>query len=328
MYAIVAVSALAYTPRGWSQGPPVFSRIATNAPLNSIVRDPDGYVWGADDSSNALVRIRMDGQLTSYPLPTPLSGPVGPTIGPDGAVWFVETGYYGNRIGRLRRDTGELTEFLIPTPQADPFGIAAGPDGALWFTESGSGKLGRISVEGAISEYPIPALPFNTGPVRIIQGPDRALWFTVKGLGSAIGRITTEGSITLYPLTPYSDPVGLTEGEGEIWFTELYGNRIGRISTAGVFGQPVLLPTGDSQPIEVARLPSGDLWIAESAAFQVASVNTRGEVREYSTPSTGQPNDVLLGPDGNLWISFYGAATVLRLVLSTVPVELMFFVAE
>ena len=51
--------------------------------------------------------------------------------------------------------TGTLTEFSIPTVNSQPYGITAGPDGNLWFTESFHSKIGRISVAGAITEFPL-----------------------------------------------------------------------------------------------------------------------------------------------------------------------------
>src|SRR5438093_534991 len=39
--------------------------------------------------------------------------------------------------------------------------IAAGPDGALWFTESLAGQIGRITANGAITEYPAAGTPYG-----------------------------------------------------------------------------------------------------------------------------------------------------------------------
>jgi streptogramin lyase len=77
--------------------------------------------------------------ITEFPIST--SGPVGITVGPDGALWFTEGS--GNKIGRIT-PAGVITEFPIPTAGSGPVGITAGPDGALWFTENGTNKIGRI----------------------------------------------------------------------------------------------------------------------------------------------------------------------------------------
>lgn len=49
-----------------------------------------------------------------------------------------------------------LTEFALPTAQCGPFGIAAGPDGALWFAETAADRIGRITTDGSVTEYPLP----------------------------------------------------------------------------------------------------------------------------------------------------------------------------
>src|SRR5258706_14359547 len=72
----------------------------------------------------------------------PLSGsrlPGGLTVGPDGALWFVED----DRIGRICTG-GVITELavgMVSYPQA----IVAGPDGNLWITESGNNHLARMT---------------------------------------------------------------------------------------------------------------------------------------------------------------------------------------
>ena len=71
------------------------------------------------------------------------------------------------------------------------------------------------------------------------------LWFT-EGQTNKIGRITTSGVITEYPLPdPMSIPYAITAGpDGALWFTEFGNGKIGRITTAGVITEFVL-PTGN-----------------------------------------------------------------------------------
>jgi streptogramin lyase len=100
-------------------------------------------------------------------------------------------------------------------------------------------RSGRITTAGVVSEFPIPTA--SSGPDFITTGPDGALWFTEFG-ANQIGRITTAGAITEFqvpgtstppaPAGAGSSPAGITTGpDGAIWFTEFYGNRIGRLAT-------------------------------------------------------------------------------------------------
>ena len=61
----------------------------------------------------------------------------------------------------------------------------------VWFTDNGANKIGRITTDGVITEFPIPTA--GSVPVGIIVGPDGALWFTEPGVNQ-IGRITTAGA--------------------------------------------------------------------------------------------------------------------------------------
>jgi virginiamycin B lyase len=68
--------------------------------------------------------------------------------------------------------------------------ITAGPDSALWFTEYNSGKIGRITSAGVITEL---FLTTSGGaPTNITAGPDGALWF-IENFANRIGRIATAG---------------------------------------------------------------------------------------------------------------------------------------
>jgi hypothetical protein len=57
------------------------------------------------------------------------------------------------------------------------------PDGALWFTEQSSGKIGRITTGGVITEV----VSGGSYPLGMTAGPDRALWFMLFH-NSAIAR--------------------------------------------------------------------------------------------------------------------------------------------
>jgi virginiamycin B lyase len=102
----------------------------------------------------------------------------------------------------------------------------AGPDGNLWFTENTANKIGRITISGAVTEFPIPTV--NSGPFGITAGGDGNLWFIEKA--NKIGRITTGGVITEFTVPQGGQLREITKGaDANLWFTETNGNRIGRI---------------------------------------------------------------------------------------------------
>jgi virginiamycin B lyase len=88
-----------------------------------------------------------------------------------------------------------------------------------------------MTPDGELTDFPLPRF---MGPMGITRGPDGALWFAGSG-GNCIGRITTSGAITEFPLpTPGSFPLDIVTGpDGALWFTEAHGNRIGRLMPPG-----------------------------------------------------------------------------------------------
>ena len=201
---------------------------------------------------------------------------------------------------------GQVQEFPVPTAGAAPEDIAAGSDGALWFTEKDAAKIGRITTQGAFTEYPLAA---GAEPEGITGGPDGNLWFTERETNK-IGRISTSGTLTEFPVPQAGAvPTAITAGpDGNLWFTERSGNRIGRITPSGVVTE-FPLPAGSSGPDSIAAGSDGRLWFAMQISAQIGRITTSGTIEVSPMPSlgaggtTGTPRDVTTGPDQNIWIT-------------------------
>jgi streptogramin lyase len=151
----------------------------------------------------------------------------------------------------------------------------------------------------AIGEYAVPTA--ISAPTEIAVGPDGALWFTEYN-AAKIGRITTAGQITEYPLRYSSspEPFGITVGpDGALWFAD-YGDAIGRITTSGdvtsysVRGNPAQIITG----------PDGALWFTENTGNSIGRITTAGIVTSFPVPTENNwPFGITTGPDGALWFT-------------------------
>jgi streptogramin lyase len=91
--------------------------------------------------------------------------------------------------------------------------------------------------------------------------------------------------LTEFPLPEAgSRPVGITLGpDGNLWFTEFDGNRIGRITPAGSVTE-FPLPSSDSQPFMIAPGPDGNLWFSEYNATKIGRITPDGVITEYPLP--------------------------------------------
>ena len=121
--------------------------------------------------------------------------------------------------------------------------------------------------------------------------------------GAARAQVVTEYSTGI---TAGAQPYGITAGpEGNIWFAERNGNRIGRITPLGVVTEFSAGITGGAQPITITLGPDGNLWFTENPGNRIGRITPAGVVTEYSdgiTPGSALQT-ITSGPDGNLWFT-------------------------
>jgi streptogramin lyase len=207
-----------------------------NSQPRAICLGADGNIWFGLFAGGKIGRITPAGLITEFSPPTPDSGPRALATGADGNVWFSE--YRANRISRITPQ-GVVTEFPLPRPNSGPGDITMGSDGALWFVELSGGmdglrtdgnRVGRITYEGRITEYPMPT--GGASAINIAVGPDRNLWYS---RGAMLGRVTPAGAITEFPIGADARSVGLSAGSdrepptrlvNRLWFADGGANRI------------------------------------------------------------------------------------------------------
>lgn len=146
----------------------------TSGPTHGITVGSDGALWFCEPFlvTAKIGRISTAGVMTEYPEP---NGPERITAGPDGAIWFTTQ----HSIGRIST-AGTLTEYPVPwNPSGTAFvssdGITLGPGGLLWFTRYYAKTIGRVTMDGIITDAIVSGITGD--PTSIILGPDGALWF-------------------------------------------------------------------------------------------------------------------------------------------------------
>jgi virginiamycin B lyase len=201
-----------------------------------------------------------------------------------------------------------ITEYPVSALASlqDLQGLAAGPDGAVWFSKTTSNSIGRITIDGVVTEYPLPSAICGASrcqPNQLTVGADGALWFS----GShSIGRVAITGpsigALTLFNVSGYASSITLGP-DGALWFVEhtiggvVGNNAIGRITTAGSISEY----RETHNPGCVTSGPDGALWF--TGENWIGRITTGGAISGYSVSGTNGVgiHAITSGPDGALW---------------------------
>ena len=213
-------------------------------------------IWFTGKATGTVGRLTPDGKITTYTLATVGSVPIYVRAGNDGTMWITEL--VGNAIARITSD-GKVAEFPIPTHNSRPIAIVPEPgSNAMWFSEEAGNRVGRIAPDGKITEYSVPMSAANVILAGLAFDNAKNLWvqqyvdqnnptpsdpspagndFIIRIDKSIL--TTSPGDISKVPVTFYKVPSTQTvmhrivQGpDGNMWFTELGVNKMGKVIIA------------------------------------------------------------------------------------------------
>ena len=114
--------------------------------------------------------------------------------------------------------------------------------------------------------------------------------------------------------SPASVPAAILHDGFDLWFTELEGNRIGRMNRdlGGVITE-YAIPTPNSGPTSIVMKPLGtvrEVWFTESRGNKIGRLTQNGVLTEYPLPNPGSgPRDI----DGDLWFTEFDGNRIGRI---------------
>jgi streptogramin lyase len=126
---------------------------------------------------------------------------------------------------------------------------------------------------------------------------------------AATSKVEPIGKITEYSVSHI--PECITTGpDGNLWFTELIANKVGKMTTSGTVTE-YSLPE-KSQPLGITAGPDGNLWFADSGTSKIGKITTSGTVTEYALPAGSEPYGITSGPnkENDLWFTDKGTGKI------------------
>ena len=127
------------------------------------------------------------------------------------------------------------------------------------------------------------------------------LWVSASAYGEVVLEYNTP--------TPDSSPADLAfDAQGNLWFTELNANRIGKLNPSkakSLTSQGITeyeLPQPNSKPHFLTIAKNGLIWFTEGANRIGRLDPENGTFKEYDIPSPhSEPHEIIEGPDGSIW---------------------------
>ena len=230
----------------------------------------------------------------------------------DGGVWF--TGQRAGFLGHFNPSTQAVKQVPLGAGSA-PHGVIVGPDGAAWVTDGGLNAIVRVdSTTHEVRSYRLPAGRKDANLNTATFDRDGVLWFT--GQAGVYGQLDPEtGGMTVYDAPRGAGPYGIaTTPDGEVYYTSLAGNYVGRIDTSTGKATVLEPPTPQQGARRVWSDHAGRIWVSEWNAGQLAVFDPASEKwREWRLPGPNpQAYAVFVDDQDQVWVSDFGANVLVR----------------
>lgn len=125
-----------------------------------------------------------------------------------------------------------------------------------------------------------------------------------------------QGKYTVFDLPKnYAAPHCLApDPQGNIWFTEIGANRIGRFDPEGKVFTEYLIPTPEAEPHGITVDKDGIVWFTEAGKDKIGRIDPKnGTITEFPVPAgakregaqggVGRIHTPMMGKDGYLYVS-------------------------
>lgn len=230
------------------------------------------------------------GTFHEYALPQSDSGLMRPAIDGQGRVWFGEMNR--NYLGSFDPKTGQFWQQTPPMGKAGIMGLLVAPDNTIWFAEQYANYIGHF--------FP------GTGKYHIYQLP--------------VVRQTDPANTTQTESLPSAPNDLALDSQGNLWFSELNANKIGRLNTANGSIRQYPLPspnaksTQELDPYGIAIDPQGTVWFTEVSTNRLGRLNPLNSQVTYFTPPEGISSlmEVVSDAQGQIWATAFTSSILLH----------------
>ncbi len=259
---------------------PQFNLVTKKSLPTSVGVDSDNDVWVAViDQSLLLEYNQSTKKFKIINTITPEAGPTAIEIDDSDNVWFAES--LVGKLGKIDGETKELTEFAPEEPMAEPFALMIDKEDNVWIAEHIGPAVTKFNpVLDSFDQVKISnpeSLPFGMAFDKYDN-----MWIAQHVIDSLVVYdqnnqqmmevpIPTEGSFTQFVIA---------DDNGDIWFVEQRGGKLGKVSISAVPTQRTVVQEDTSIDIMYVELvaPIVAAGIIATALFYVKSVKDKRKI--------------------------------------------------
>jgi copper transport protein len=259
---------------------PQFNLVSKKSLPTSVGVDSDNDVWIAViDQSLLLEYNQSTKKFKIINTITPEAGPTAIEIDDSDNVWFAES--LVGKLGKIDGETKELTEFAPEVPMAEPFALMIDKEDNMWIAEHIGPAVTKFNpVLDSFDQVKISnpeSLPFGMAFDKYDN-----MWIAQHVIDSLVVYdqnnqqmievpIPTEGSFTQFVIA---------DDNGDIWFVEQRGGKLGKVSISAVPTQRTVVQENTSVDIMYVELvaPIVAAGIIATALFYVKSVKDKRKI--------------------------------------------------
>jgi streptogramin lyase/plastocyanin len=247
--------------------------------VDSLVMDATGAIWFTERVANRIGRLDPSGVIREFPLPTKDGYVLGIDLDHQGNLWFAER--HGNRLGRMTPD-GLLSFVTLLQKDSEPRTVFVDSRQRVWYTARVANEIGYYDPAAArLVHLQIPTKLAR--PAGICETSDGTIYF-VEMVGNKLARVIGD-QITEFALpTRFSAPFKCAvDARDNVWFTQVFGNSVGKFDPRTGRIVEFKIPTADSRPGGIAIDSKGRIWFTEQKGnkigmFDPAAADVAGSV--------------------------------------------------
>ena len=280
----------------------------------------DGTLWFFETASHRIANVTSHGVVREFQIPYPDVGPdkpLGPLIGPDGAIWLEYLANDEPPTQWLVRMT--LSGAFSRAKDREAVGNANVPGGKIWAMNGDPYSPDYQSIGIQLPDGRIHRVAGHISGFLGCAGQDGSAWVALNGDEY---RVKLSGSVHVYRGVFRDDDHQQFSGcvakpDGSVWWAGNQPPEVIRVTLDGRAARFALKSTGGAEfggdVLDMALGPDGAIWVAADNPESLARISSTGRITGYKLPIKSSGEISIAAGLKTLWLLGHDFIAVVHL---------------